>query len=277
VLAAAGQGIVESAAVDDPQYVEEAIARARRKLDELRSGKVVPRPAGPFLGRVVGGSVLILIGVALPAGLYAILSGGNGDKDAVLIGVALIALLGLALAVPGLLMILTSKATSARHALQLFYKSIGRGNMNGARKLVVPNDFDDFPREYPDQRSLGRGGMPPYAFDKPKGFADYWTGLVRYPASPYCIVQVRDVHVEEIDEDLAIVEFELKLAINTSLWMLLILVTLLLALIVDLATRKRVQASMRKILVRVGDEWHLFSGEWQGPDEADVSWLEAPR
>jgi hypothetical protein len=25
--------------------------------------------------------------------------------------------------------------------------------------------------------------------------------------------------------------------------------------------------------VRVGDEWQLFSGEWQGPDEANATWL----
>lgn len=116
--------------------------------------------------------------------------------------------------------------------------------------------------------------MPPYEFDRTTGFGDYWTGLVRYPASPYCLAQISNLHVEEIDEDLVVAEFNLKLGINTSLWILLALVTVLLALVVDLATRKRVNAPMRKILVRVGDEWHLFSGEWQGPDEADAIWLE---
>jgi hypothetical protein len=149
--------------------------------------------------------------------------------------------------------------------------------MNAARKLVVPNDFDSFPREYPDHKALGLGGMPPYEFDAPSGFKDYWTGLVRYPSSPYCLAQVRNVRVEEIDPDIAVVEFRLKLAINTSLWILLVIVALLIALIVDLATRKRIDAPMRKILIRVGDEWHLFSGEWQGPDEQDVSWLEEAR
>jgi len=259
--------------VHDPGYEREAIERARRKLAELRSGKVVPSPAGPFWGRIVGGGILILLGVAFPAGTWALLSDG-ADPDAARIGIALVALLGLAFAVPGLVMVLTSKATTQRRALTLFYKSIGRGNMRGARALVVPNDLDDFPRHYPDHAALGQGGMPPYEFDRGTGFHSYWTGLVRYPASPYCLVRISNLHVEEIDPDLAVAEFDLKLGINTSLWMVLILVTLLLALIVDLATRKRVKAQMRKILVRVGDEWHLFSGEWQGPDEADAIWLE---
>jgi len=43
-------------------------------------------------------------------------------------------------------------------------------------------------------------------------------------------------------------------------------------LIVDLATRKTVVQEMRKILVRVGDEWHLFNGEWMGIEETDVGW-----
>lgn len=258
----------------DPGYEREAIERARRKLAELRGGKVVPAPAGPFWGRIVGGAILIVLGIAFPAGVYALLSGGRADRDAAMVGVALVALLGLALAVPGLVMVLTSKATTPRRALTLFYKSIGRGNFRAARKLVVPNDLDDFPRHYPDHRALGLGGMPPYEFDRRIGFEDYWTGLVRYPASPYCLAQISNLHVEAIDRDLAVAEFDLKLGINTSLWILLALVTLLLALILDLATRKRVKAPMRKILIRVGEEWHLFSGEWQGPDEADTIWLE---
>ncbi|MFI5401460.1 MAG: hypothetical protein ACHQ1G_00775 [Planctomycetota bacterium] len=258
----------------DAAYEVEAIARARRKLEELRSGKVVPQPAGVFWGRRIGGGILVLIGIALPAGFYALFSGRGGDPDPALVAAAFFGVLGLAFAVPGLLMVMTSRADTPRHALALFYKSIGRGNMRGARKLVVPNDLDDFPRHYPDQRALGHGGTPPYEFDTQKGFHDYWTGLVRYPSSPYCIVQVRGLHVEQLDADLAVAEFDLHLSINTSLWILLALLTLLLAFIVDLATRKRVQASMRKILVRVGDEWHFFSGEWQGPDEEDDIWLE---
>jgi hypothetical protein len=260
--------------VHDPGYERQAIERARRKFAELRSGKVVPSPAGPFWGRIIGGGILMLIGVALPAGAYALLSGEGPDRDAAMVGVVLVALLGLAFLVPGLLMLATCTAKTPRRALTLFYKSIGRGNFRAARTLVVPNDLDDFPRNYPDHRALGLGGMPPYEFDRSKGFQDYWTGLVRYPTSPYCLVHVSNLHVEQIDEDLAVAEFDLKLGINTSLWILLIFVTLLLALIVDLATRKRVHAQMRKILVRVGDEWHLFSGEWQGPDEADTIWLE---
>jgi hypothetical protein len=209
--------------------------------------------------------------------MFALLSGAGGDPDARMVGVAMMGVLGLVFLVPGLVRILTSTATTPKRALTLFYKSIGGGHMNAARKLVVPNDFDDFPREYPEHKALGLGGMPPYEFGARAGFADYWTGLVRYPSSPYCLVRVQDIRVEEVDPDIAVVEFRLKLAINTSLWILLILVALLIALIVDLATRKRIDAPMRKILIRVGDEWHLFSGEWQGPDEHDVSWLEERR
>ena len=138
----------------------------------------------------------------------------------------------------GILMIATSRATTPQRALSLFYKSIGRGRMRAAQTLVIPNDVDDFPREYPEDRSLGLGGMPPYSFDTRRGFAEYWKFLVRYPPLPYCIVRIRNVRVEKIAPDVAVVEFDLKLCINTSLWILLIFVALLIALIVDVATRR---------------------------------------
>ena len=231
----------------------------------------MPQPAGRFVGRIVGGVILIVIGAAILAGALALAS---AEREAAVVALVVGLVLSLILVLPGIHFVRVSKADTPQHALLLFYKAIGRGNAKGARKLVVPNDLDDFPRFYPEQPDLGRGGMPPYTFERPEGFPAYWKGLVRYPVSPYCIVRVGKARVERIGPDLAVAEFELKLGINTSLWLLLVLVALLIAMIVDLATRKRVQAPMRKILVKVGDEWHLFSGEWQGPEEDDVGWLE---
>ncbi|MCB9936154.1 MAG: hypothetical protein H6840_10725 [Planctomycetes bacterium] len=73
--------------------------------------------------------------------------------------------------------------------------------------------------------------------------------------------------------DVVIVDFELRLIMNTSLWFLLIFVALVIAALVDLATRKTVHVHMRKILVRVDKEWHLLSSEWQAYEENNTQWL----
>ena len=126
---------------------ERARDRRARQLDDdqpkrdadLRSGKVAPRPAGRFWGRVALGAILALFGISIPTGMYALLSQGD-DANAILVGVVFFSLLGLAIAIPGILMIATSRATTPQRALSLFYKSIGRGKMGEARDYVAARE-----------------------------------------------------------------------------------------------------------------------------------------
>jgi hypothetical protein len=74
--------------------------------------------------------------------------------------------------------------------------------------------------------------------------------------------------------DIAVVDYKLRLTMNTQLWLLLVFVALLIAVIVDFATRKVVKVELRKVLVRVGDEWKLLNAEWQGYEDYDLRWLD---
>ena len=80
----------------------------------------------------------------------------------------------------------------------------------------------------------------------------------------------------KINDRMVVADFEVTFTMNTQLWWLLIFVALIIALVVDLATRTVVKQNLRKILVRVGDEWHIWDGGWQGYDEFDTNWLPAP-
>ena len=248
---------------------EQSLNRARNKLDILRSGLSGEKPCGPEWIQVVPGAIIaLIIGVPLLIGAGAALVKEGSIPIALILG-------GLALAffaIPVLVWIQSKPATPKR-ALNAFYKALARNRSKRARKLAVEPDFDSFPRYQPVINNLGNPSMNPRPFANIEVFASYWNELIRSHSSPYCFVRIKDVQETPIGHDLMLVEFQLKLTMNTGLWAVLILVAWPLALILDLATRKRVKVEMRKLLFKVGDEWHLFSAEWQGYEEYDTSWL----
>jgi hypothetical protein len=115
--------------------------------------------------------------------------------------------------------------------------------------------------------------MNPRPFADTESFASYWKEMLRYQPLPYCFARIKGVTERPIAQDLMLVDFELTFIMNTQLWFLLIFLALPLAAIVDLMTRKTVKVQMRKLLYRAGDEWHMFNGEYQGPEELDTRWL----
>jgi hypothetical protein len=257
----------------DPEYERDSLARAQEKLDALERRSVPLTSAGRFVGPVIV-AVLFAGGPALlalwAAGLY--FRGEWGPRPAVPLFLAITGALLLALTI---WLILNAKADTPKRALRLFYKALGRGNAKRALRLVVPNDLDALPRYHPDIPGHARLFSSPFRFDPREGFGAYWRGLVRYHTMPYCVTSVRAVKVREISPDIVVVDFRARFIMNTQLWWLLILDALIIALIVDLATRKTVVQEMRKILVRVDDEWHLFNGEWMGHEESDTGWTTA--
>jgi hypothetical protein len=254
----------------DPEYERDTLARAQEKLEALERRSVPLTPAGRFVGPVI--VAVLFAGVPtllLLWGALLFFQGEWGPRPGVPLFLAIAGVLFGALTI---WLILNAKADTPNRALRLFYKALGRGNAKRALRLVVPNDLDAFPRYHPDIPVHPRLLSSPFRFDPPAGFGAYWQGLVRYHTMPYCITTVRAVKVREITPDIVVVDFRARFIMNTQLWWLLILVALIVALIVDLATRKTVVQEMRKILVRVGDEWHLFNGEWMGLEEMDVGW-----
>jgi hypothetical protein len=261
--------------LDDPNP-EAMVARAKAKYQEILEGRVVTAPAGWFWGRVTLFTIfLILPSVALGLGaLFASLEAAEDGARGVYVIAVVLSLPALLLFIAGTIGILGCRATTPKRALRLFYRLVGNGRYSGAQMLVVPNDFDNYPRFFPEEHDLqGIPSTNPLFFDAFLEFREYWRALLRWKRAPYCLTSVKALQVEEVTPDLVICDFLLYAGTNTRLWLLLIPIGLIPAAIVDAVTRVPVTREMTKVLVRVEDEWHLFNGAWCEHDEADLSWL----
>jgi len=258
--------------LDDPTK-EDARARAKAKLDAIRSGRVVLQPAGRYWGRVFGGFLTAVIAAGFLYGAY--LAASEGDDTAIYVA-WFVGIIGALLFIPVYRLLYGSRATTPFRALNLYYRLLGGGKHKGARKLVVPNDFDHFPRAFPHIGKVkGFPGAEWLFFNQPADYKDYWESMLRWPTSPYCIARVHALNVEELAPDVVRCDFTLKLGIGTSLWILLIFFGpgIILAFILDAATRTNITARMSKVLVKVDDEWQLFNGAWHEADEQSTSWI----
>jgi len=258
-------------------YKTDAIVRAAIKLDALRSGAVGEIPAGPLTGLFVqtalaagaAGGLLLLIGIGLV--LSGFPSGG-------FIGViCLLAALGL-FGYTSVLCMQSSTPDSPSHALELFYRALGRGKPKEAAKLVVSGDFDFFPRFQPKIQYL-KTGANPRPFRGANQFDSYWNEMLRSAPMPYCSTSISQVREIRLAPDLVVVECDVCFVMNTLLYYLLVLlggISLLIAIIADFVTRTTVIVPVRKLMFRVRGEWHLFNGELQGYEEEDLTWLTGP-
>jgi hypothetical protein len=262
---------------EDPTYFDDGAERARQKLAAFRDGTAGARPAGRFVGPVVLAVVLgTIFGVGLLV-LGAIVALSMDERHGDPPGAIFLAVFGIpggfiiGLAVKA---ILDARADTPRRTLRLFYRLLGKGKFAAARRLVLSIDFDAFPRFHPRIFRLGQPKAEPFRFALTGAFGNFWKDLLRTHSSPYCLVKIGRIELQEVGPDAAVAEFELTLTMNTSLWMLTFLVIGILALVADIATRKVVKVRMRKVLLRVEDEWILLDGAWQGPEEIELSWLD---
>ncbi len=252
----------------------DAEARARVKLDDLLEGRVRPSLPGRFGGRLIRGVLLIVLSAIVLLGAYAFAHNTRSAGDTIFVGIAVI---GLLLLIPATRLLKGSRPTTPLRALSLFYSSVGAGRHEAAKRLVVPNDFDHFPRAFPDVAgSVGRPLNDPLFFKEPADFTDYWNALLRWPTAPYCLARVRDLEVDEKAQGIVFCRYSLELSVNTQLWALLILVPyvgIIIALIVDNQTRTRIFAQVTKVLISVDDEWMLMNGAWREWDDATPDWI----
>lgn len=261
---------------DPEQYRSRALDRARDKLAVLEAGQNLGSPVGRAWSSVLAAAAILLTsgGLLFFSGVLILvdhLRGTSGDVlfggGAIVVGLSLMALM-----VP---FWRASKPNTPKRALEGFYKSLGKGHFERAAGHIVDVDLDAFPRYQPRIEKLGRPSGRGFPFNELEAFQEYWTELVRATEWPYCLASISKLRVTTVNEQLCVVDFRLRLVMNTQLYYLLVLVALPLAVIVDLLTRSVVKQDLRKILVKVGDEWHLLSGDWQGVDEFDTSWLPA--
>lgn len=189
------------------------------------------------------------------------------------IALLFLGLFGMAIISLPIAMYLTSRLTSPQLAIKQFYRALASANHKRARLIGLHDDMDDFPRYQPNIIGLGKPTGQPRAFGPEHGFRSYWNELLRSHTAPYCIPHLSALKVTYLTPDVAVVNFRLRLTMNSSLWRFLVLFLTVLAVIVDMATRKVVTIEMQKVLVRVGEQWHVFSADWQGYEDVDHSWL----
>jgi hypothetical protein len=247
-----------------------ALQRARDKLDIVRGNLAGDLPAGANSTKIALGFAIAGIPALLFFVLGASLLGDNANYAGAMI---LFVLAALVMAIPCLILF-TGRPNTPVGALKAFYGAVSGGNAERARRLVTNADFDTTERRQPLITDLGRPGGQGLRFADPRQFAIYWDELLRTHPSPYCLARVSGAKVRMVARDVAVIDYKLKLIMNTRLWLLLIFVALLLAVIVDIATQKRVKAQLRKVAVKVGDEWKLLNGEWQGYEDFDLRWLD---
>lgn len=251
-------------------FEEAALHRAQAKLAAVRGNTSGDAPVGYNYAAVIPLAVLSAIpGLLFLVGAVAMLT----DKRPSPGGAAFFGFMALFFLAMPVLGLLTSRPDSPKRALKQFYRDVGRGKHERALKLVTNADKDGFQRRQPQIGNLGQPSGYPFQFANKEQFAGFWNELLRTHPLPYCFARLSNVSVTEHGPDVAIVEYDLTLTMNTQLWFMLILIAWIIALIVDLATRKVVKVRLRKVLVKVGDEWKLFNGEWQGYEEMDLRWL----
>lgn len=248
---------------------EQALSRASQKLALVRSGRSGDEPAGLDLMLLLPSFLLALL-LGAPLMFFGVMVMVNARNGAV--GGLMLLVFGLLFMLIPLVVYLQTRLSTPKGALLSFYKSLARGRNKRARKLIVRPDLDQFPRFQPMIADLGTPTNYPRGFNDERAFGDYWRELLLSGSMPYCLAAVKGVRETPISADVMLVDFELKLIMNTRMWLLLFLVIGLLAAIIDLATRKTVTVPMRKVLVRVGEEWRIFSGEWQGYEEFNLDW-----
>jgi len=255
----------------DPAYEVDAFTRARSKLDALASEKAPQAPLGRLVWPVVGAFLFGGLPAAFCFGwaisLYAEWSAAPGAAISLAVCGGFAVWLAVAL-------FKSAKPSTPKRALKIFFKSVARGRTNRARRMVVTNDLDDFPRYHPEDAALERKSVEDFRFESPDDFKRYWCSLLRYHTAPYCLATLNKVRIRQVGPDVCVAEFSLRLIMNTQLWWLLILVLWPAAIAADLATRKIATVQLRKILVRTGDEWKLFNGAWQGFEEDEPDWIE---
>lgn len=246
------------------------LQRAAYKLQQARAGAL------PKAGLDVRNAIVCVLLAVIIGGFFLLIgavinSGNNATPGPTMFFLALGVLF------IGLFLFLGFRPSlnSPKAALKSFIRMVSRGNYARAQRIIVQPDLDDFPRVQPFIVKLGQPTGVQHQFALDTSFREYWKGLLRWRPPCYCLAQVKGVRVTDIQRDVALVEAEVKFMMNTSLWLFLLPLGLLIVVIIDIATRTTVTVPLRKVVINVKGEWRIFNGELMGADEHDLRWLDA--
>ena len=253
----------------------------KRAVQKLRACRSTGRPAA-LVGGLTGQTALLLLGTLGPPLLVGVLLWGAGrPPDFVLPVVGLVLLLVTVPVLPlAILAHVRSRPRQPARAVHEFYSALAHRRFRRAYRLVADADKDEFPRALPDHLDRSPSDGAAFGFADEREFRRFWRQIVCTHTLPTCKVRLGEVRVRRLGPDLAAVEFVLTLRTNTDLYWLLILVGcvgLIPGMILQAVTWRTTKARLRRVVVKAGPEWRMFSGEWSAPDEQDLSWVTPSR
>lgn len=246
-----------------PEYRQQALARAAGKLAALRSGATGDKPAGaPWRQNITR------LAFWWSIAFFFVMGGLTALCDCrPCIGFGLLLML-----VP-VALIQRGLPRSPERLLVDFYRCLGNGYFERALTHVIEGDKDAFPRILPSAEPTARTARSSVAFSGLGDFVRYWHEFQHRHSAPGCAARIRDVSIEMAGADVAVVSFQLHLGARSGFWFLQSPLGAVFKALASKAARHEWRGNMRKVVVRVGNGWKVFNGEWQGPEEQDLSWL----
>lgn len=284
-----------------------AIARARKKLRQIREH---PEAEQPLRGRTSTrrNVAILLIAFCLPFGVLGPLLRETWS-DPWWMSLATV----LAPSYVGLMLIvhwwhLRSGAAGKAplRALSAFLGPLRESHSILGEAVVVSGDKDDFARLRP--RIDGEPRTNRYRMNDEKGRSEYWKDA-KFGNANWQILHVTGVRCAELAPDLAVIEASVAVVMHgrstfvaglmTGFAVPFALIGAVPAVAIGMNAVNLVgiglcaiplvtalgfhiykwsgghahQFRLRKLMVRVHDEWRVFNGELQGPEEGDLSWL----
>jgi hypothetical protein len=275
-----------------------AFQRARAKLAAARAEHAVR----PEQRRALWGAIAILVSVLyfVAVGAYVwwrpeALSPSSWAHD-ITVPATLIAV-PMAVALLVLVRWVGGRRHPADDLVRSFYMCAGAAP-TALKRFVISQDLGDYPRR---ECSPHPAFSPPGMLDSEQALTNYWKSMLRMADGTRLGLHVKSVRLTPISHDLLLAQTRLQVtrarpvkaflyvmasivAYGAAQWVLMgtllekplfllwMVVVFLILACVNSSLRTPVTA--RKLVVHNGGEWRLLCGDWEGWEEADLSWLD---
>ncbi|MCF6228186.1 MAG: hypothetical protein L3J82_05905 [Planctomycetes bacterium] len=156
----------------------------------------------------------------------------------------------------GVWMIIMTMPITPKLALYRFYNAVGIQDCTIGMAMVVASDLDELERTVPSLLGMEDTRKQPHRFSVIEQFRLYWMKVANVGKKKRRMVKIKKMRVEKLAPDLILCRAEVGFRNGNHNF-----------------RRAKTMHQVQKLLVKVGHQWKLFNGEWQGYDETNLSWL----
>jgi hypothetical protein len=290
------------AAAAEQAVRQAAFQRARRKLASARRGEqavfVPPRvSAWRRAGSISWGTFcLVLLGLMVWSNPRVLQPAHWHEQPFLLVALGTTLLMVLVFAVLG---VLRRRLHPAERALHEFYGTASVDKkVSGLADSVVSADLDRSARRPP---AFDCGVPQAPRIDSPEELDRYWNTLLKPDGKPRYSLSVKNVQLASLADDMVLAQFRLRVMKSRADFVLMAVVVVGMAgvalaqealeqpwsaiaittmffagfcLLAFAGQGEHASFRVRKLLVHSGGKWRLFCGDWEGWEEADLSWLD---